>query len=207
MVIVDTEAGNVFSLKHAVKEVGGDPLLSTRPSDLLDADRLLLPGVGALKPTIARLNDTGLADAIVAFAASGKPLLGICLGMQILMSNGIEGGGSEGLSIIAGDVVPMRTTTSHGQDVRLPHIGWSTVRPTRDNESSAWSGATQPSTEVYFAHSYVVKAADPRAEIAAFRHGGHEYTAVVRQDNVLGVQFHPECSGKEGLRLLASFLL
>jgi glutamine amidotransferase len=206
VVIVDTGVGNLFSIARAVQTVGGSPVISADPRGLETADRVVIPGVGSYASTMSYFAECGLDGALRAYADTGRPLLGICLGMQLLVTNGHEEGRTDGLGVIVGEAVPMPRVTSAGTLMRLPHIGWSRVTPQSDGRSSGWMGGGGEDTDVYFAHSYTVTCPDSEMIAATFRYGGHDLVAAVRYGGVCGVQFHPERSGPAGLRLLASFV-
>ena len=206
VVIVDTGVGNLFSIARAISTVGGSPVISADPSSLEAADRVVIPGVGSYASTMSYFAACGMDGALRAYADTGRPLLGICLGMQLLVTDGHEEGRTDGLGVIVGEAVPMPSVTSAGAPMRIPHIGWSRVTPLDPGRSSDWMGAGGAGIDVYFAHSYTVVCPEPEVISATFRYGGHELAAAARQGSVLGVQFHPERSGPAGLRMLASFV-
>jgi len=150
--------------------------------------------------------ERGLDEALRAYADSGRPLLGICLGMQLLVTDGHEEGRTRGLGVIVGEAVPMPSVTPEGKPMRVPHIGWSRVTPPHGGSSSDWMGAAGEGIDVYFAHSFTVICPDSEMIAATFRYGGHDMVAAVRYAGVCGVQFHPERSGPAGLRLMAAFV-
>lgn len=192
--IVDTGVANVFSITRAVEELGGTPRVTADPADLARADRIIIPGVGSFASTMGMFTQTGIAEALIGHAGAERPLLGICLGMQLLTAVGHEEGQTPGLGLIPGEAVALPTTRADGGILRRPHIGWSRVR------------ASSTSLDYYFAHSFTVTAPDPALVAGTFEYGGLEFVAVVRLGSILGVQFHPERSGPTGLRLLASFM-
>ena len=206
VVIVDTGVGNLFSIARAVHTVGGSPVISADPRSLETADRVVIPGVGSYASTMSYFAECGMDGALRTYADTGRPLLGICLGMQLLVTEGHEEGRTCGLGVIVGEAVPMPSITSSGSPMRIPHIGWSRVTPLSEGRSSDWRGARGADIDLYFAHSYTVICPDSQVIAATFRYGGHELAAAVRVGSVLGVQFHPERSGPAGLRLLASFV-
>lgn len=206
VVIVDTGVGNFFSIARALSVVGGAPVISADPSALATADRVVIPGVGSYASTMSYFAEFGMDGALREYADTGRPLLGICLGMQLLVTDGHEEMRTKGLGVIVGEAVPMPSVTSAGAPMRIPHIGWSRVTALDAGGSAAWMGSGGADIDVYFAHSYTVICPDPEVTAATFRYGGHELAAAVRQGCVLGVQFHPERSGPAGLRLLESFV-
>lgn len=205
--IVNTGVGNLFSITRALEEVGATPRLVSQPAELKAVDRIVIPGVGAFATTMATFESTGLADALRDFAASDRPILGICLGMQLLMSAGYEDGYAKGLEMIAGEAVPLPQRDIHGKQLRVPHIGWSRVLPVEGSTSTSWPGTQKVPVDVYFAHSFRVNTVSADIVAGVFTYGGHELTGVLRDANLWGVQFHPERSGPAGLEILRQFTL
>ncbi len=205
--IVDTGVGNLFSISRALEEVGARPKLVSRPADFGGVNRVVIPGVGAFATTMATFESTGLADALRDFAASDRPILGICLGMQLLMSAGYEDGYAKGLEMIAGEAVPLPQRDTHGKQLRVPHIGWSRVSPVEGSTSTSWSGTQEVPIDVYFAHSFSVNPVSTDTVAGVFTYGGHELTGVLHDGNLWGFQFHPERSGPAGLEILRQFTL
>ena len=197
--IVDYGVGNLFSLKSSFAAIGAEAVVTGDPTVISAADRIVLPGVGAFEDAARKLSDSGLDRVIVEEAAKGKPLLGICLGMQMLFDVSYEYGEHRGLGLISGSVRPIRPEIP--EELKIPHIGWNTliIKGERDelfkyiNEGDC----------VYFVHSYY--AADCDEHVIATAEYGKELTAAVRCKNVCGAQFHPEKSGKVGLAILKAF--
>jgi imidazole glycerol phosphate synthase glutamine amidotransferase subunit len=192
--VVDYGAGNLVSIEQALTGVGADVTITRDPATLTAADALVVPGVGAAAPAMARLAAAGLVDPIRAWIAGGRPYLGICLGLQLLF-DGSDEDGAVTLGVIAG------RTTRLVDAPTLPHIGWNQVERTREHAAFA---RIAPGADFYFVHSYAGSPVGPDAErtvLARTTHGGSFVSAVAR-DNVLGVQFHPVRSGSDGLRLL-----
>ena len=190
--IVDYGVGNVRSVERALVHVGADVRL-TRDGDELDsADGVVLPGVGAFAPALARLQDGGLGRRLVELARRGKPVLGVCLGYQLLFEESSEHGRHEGLGLLAGKV--SKVTTS----ARLPVIGWCELR--QSASSPLWDGIADRSF-FYFLHSYA-----PETSSNAIGCTDHAPAAAAARANVMGTQFHPEKSGADGLRLYANFV-
>jgi glutamine amidotransferase len=196
--VVDSGLSNIDSVLRAVADTGGCAHRATDPSSLGDPDRMILPGVGSFATAATILHETGLAEAVRSRAGAGVPLLGICLGMQLLMSHGDEGGGADGLGLIPGRVERLRLVGAE----RLPHVGWNEVVPTVD--SPLFRGV-DAGTDFYFVHSYCVLPADPNDRMATTPYGGG-FASVVGRDRVVGVQFHPEKSHGAGLTMLRNFL-
>lgn len=196
--VVDYGAGNLVSIDQALRVAGADVVVARRPADLRGADGLVVPGVGAAAPAMARLERRGLVEPIRDWAAADRPFLGICLGMQLLFEGSDEDGAAT-LGILAG-----RTERLVGAP-RLPHIGWNVVHRTREHPLF---GGIAPDARFYFVHSYAPRPTGPDAEtiaVALTEHGGTFVPAVARRA-LAGVQFHPERSGDDGLRLLANFV-
>jgi glutamine amidotransferase len=198
--VIDYGLGNLGSVRRAIAELGADPELADSPEKLRGADRVILPGVGGFADGMSLLHARGWVNAVREEAAKGKPILGICLGMQLLASRGTEGGDTEGLNLIAGDVVPLREL---GCELRIPHVGWNEVA-VRDRSCKLLDGIPG-STDFYFVHSYAFTPKDPQ-HVRATTSYGASVPAVVARDNVAGTQFHPEKSSKAGFRVLRNFL-
>ena len=191
--IVDYGAGNLRSMQRALEAAGAATKISGDPDEVMAADRVVLPGVGNAAAAMARLRSSGLADAVTRSTDSGKPLLGVCLGMQLLYGDQEEGP-TTGLGLLSG------TVTSLPDTLKVPQMGWNKAefQPGTPLESVA-------PTYFYFVHSYIVNPAD-RAEIAAETNYGVRFPSIVARDNVWGFQFHPEKSGHDGLRLVRTWV-
>lgn len=190
--IVDYGVGNIRSVERALAHVGAEPKLTADPDELERADGVVLPGVGAFAPALEKLSEHGLGRRIVELAGKGKPLLGVCLGYQLLFDESMEHGRHQGLGLLPGRVVEVKNSA------RLPVIGW--CRLTRTDDSPLWQGIADRSY-FYFVHSYTPEA--PRHAIASSEHAP---AAAAAKHNVMGTQFHPEKSGADGLRIYANFL-
>lgn len=197
--IIDYGVGNLFSLDSSFAAIG-EPVVVTRDASVLrSADRLVLPGVGAFKDARQALRDSGLEDTVIELAVSGKPLLGICLGMQMLFDRDYEGGVHEGLGLIPGEVRPISETIPAG--LKIPQIGWNALL--FRNESRLFK-YIRKGDYVYFVHSY--HATGCGMWTTAVTEYGGLLTASVEKDNVFGCQFHPEKSGDVGLSILKAFV-
>jgi imidazole glycerol-phosphate synthase subunit HisH len=196
--IVDLEMGNLRSVANAVSAVGHDSRMVRAAADLEGISHLVLPGVGSYTVAMTHMKNQGLVEPIRALAASGKPLLGICLGMQLLSQTGDEGGPCEGLGLIEGRVVRLDAE----KVPRIPHVGWNEVRMRRAHPvfTKVKSGA-----DFYFVHSYQFVCERDVDRCGVVEYGGSDYTAIVGRDNVLGFQFHPEKSQANGVRLIENF--
>lgn len=196
--IVDYGVGNLFSLECSLNAIGADITVTADPEVLRKADQVLLPGVGAFGDAAAKLHATGLDAVLKELAAKGKPLLGICLGMQLLFEKGYEYGEHEGLGLIKGSVVPMEGVIP--KDLKIPHIGWNALK--FKNPSALFKNIKDGDC-VYFVHSFY--AANCEENLIATAEYGAELTAAVANKNVFGCQFHPEKSGAVGLEILRAF--
>ena len=196
--IVDYGVGNLFSLKSSLEAVGAEVTVTSDPAVLEKADKLLLPGVGAFADAAQKLRDTGLGQRITELARAGKPLLGICLGMQLLFDKSLEFGEHPGLGLIPGTVRPIAQVIPQG--LKIPHIGWNTLNFTK--KSPLFSRIREGDC-VYFVHSFY--AADCDGAVIATAEYGAALTAAVAKGNVFGCQFHPEKSGAVGLEILRAF--
>ena len=194
--IVDYGVGNLFSLASSIRAVGQEAFVSHDPRLLSQADRLILPGVGAFQDAAEKLRASGLDSFVCAQAAAGKPLLGICLGMQLLFQESQEYGCHKGLGLIPGQVVSMEGRIP--PELKIPHMGWNRLEVRRGRLLKAVDGEY-----VYFVHSYYAQGCgDALAAVADY---GIPITAAVEQGNVFGCQFHPEKSGQVGLSILKTF--
>ena len=196
--IVDYGVGNLFSLECSLNAIGAQVTVTADPEVLRAADQVLLPGVGAFGDAAEKLRSTGLDKVIKELAANGKPLLGICLGMQLLFEKGYEYGQHEGLGLIKGSVVPMEGVIPG--DLKIPHIGWNALK---FKKSSPLFKNIKEGDCVYFVHSFY--GADCEDSVIATAEYGAELTAAVADKNVFGCQFHPEKSGTVGLEILRAF--
>ena len=196
--IVDYGVGNLFSLKSSLDAVGAESVVTSEEAVLRRADKILLPGVGAFADAAGKLRESGFAELLKELAGEGKPLLGICLGMQLLFEKSYEYGVHEGLGLIPGNVRPIRDVVP--PELKIPHIGWN---PLKFAGQSPIFRYLKEGDCVYFVHSFY--ASDCDAYVTATAEYGAELTAAVARGNVYGCQFHPEKSGKVGLSILRAF--
>ena len=196
--IIDYGVGNLFSLKSSLDAIGADCIVTADETVLRSADKILLPGVGAFEDAARKLRESGLSDLIRELAAGGKPLLGICLGMQLLFEKSYEYGEHEGLGLIPGSVRPIRDVIP--TDYKIPHIGWNALH---FRQICPIFRYLSEGDCVYFVHSFY--ASDCDAYVTATAEYGAELTAAVARENVYGCQFHPEKSGNVGLSILKAF--
>lgn len=209
VVIVDYGRGNLWSVSQAVAAVGGEPRLSTEPAAVRAAEQLILPGVGAFGDAMEGLRARGLDEAVLAFAATGRPLLGVCLGMQLLLEASSEFGHHPGLGLIAGrvDRLPAPPAGARGS-YKIPNVGWCRLEPAPGGTRWAESlfAAVKPGDFAYFVHSYGAHPVDPRHRLADIDLGGAPVSAAITAGPITGCQFHPEKSGEVGLAILRAFV-
>jgi glutamine amidotransferase len=207
--VIDYGVGNLLSVRRALEHCGATVAVSADPGVILAAPRVVLPGVGAFADAMAALRRDGLDAVVRDVAARGTPLLGICLGMQMLHDTSEEFCVTEGLGLIAGRVVPVPATDSAGQPQKTPHIGWNALQPAVCG--TPWTDGllhdVAPGEAVYFVHSFMAAPSQAATRVADCRYGGQAIAAVVVERNVMGCQFHPEKSGDVGLRILRRFLV
>ena len=196
--IIDYGVGNLFSLESSFRKIGEEVCVSSDPDRIRAAERLLLPGVGAFGDAAARLKESGLYGVIREAAESGKPLLGICLGMQLLFERGYEYGVHEGLGLLRGEVVPMKGYIPDG--LKIPAIGWNALKIKKESPLFKYVNSGD---HVYFVHSYYAKCGED--SLLATAEYGKDVTAAVGYANIFGCQFHPEKSGEVGLSILRAF--
>ena len=196
--IIDYGVGNLFSLSSSFKALGFDTVVTGDEKTIREADKLILPGVGAFEDAIAKLKSTGLDKVIIDEISNGKKLLGICLGMQMLFEKSYEYGIHNGLGLIKGEVIPMEKNIP--ANLKIPHIGWNKLNFKGVNPLFKY---IKDGDHVYFVHSYYADNCDD--SVIATTEYGNELTAAVAKDNIFGCQFHPEKSGEVGLNILKAF--
>lgn len=199
--IVDYGVGNLFSLKSSLDRIGQQTIVTGDAQALKQAERIILPGVGAFGDAAEKLAATGLDAVLKELAADGTPILGICLGMQLLFDKSYEYGEHAGLGLVPGRVVPISDVIA--PDLKIPHIGWNALHFPKDKPVSPLFRYIQENDCVYFVHSYY--AVDCTPSVIATAEYGTELTAAVENGNVYGTQFHPEKSGTVGLNILRAF--
>ena len=196
--IVDYGVGNLFSLVSSFKFIGVDAIVTSDKNKIMDADKIILPGVGAFGDAAEKLRKSGLDEVVVSEAKKGKDLMGICLGMQMLLDKSYEYGEYNGLSLIKGEIRPISDVIP--SDLKIPHIGWNALNLTKP-DCPIFKYVNEGDC-VYFVHSFYAENCDSAAATAEY---GANLTAAVARDNVFGCQFHPEKSGKVGLNILRAF--
>lgn len=199
--IIDYGVGNLHSVLNACKQFTENVIITEDPTVIQSARSIILPGVGSFEAGIEGLAVRNLTQVVIDFANSGKPVLGICLGAQLLLSKGFEFGEWKGLGLIPGNVIRF----PDGKTPRLPHIGWNALR--------GFNGAKQPlltgikeDADVYFVHSYILVPDDKASVVATSRYGNVEFAAVIRKGSIWGCQFHPEKSSTTGIHIIKNFI-
>lgn len=206
--IVDYGLGNLFSVKRACESVGMQALITSTRSDLLSADAVILPGVGAFGAAMGALEKLDLVEVLHDVASSTKPLVGICLGMQLLMSESYEFGRHEGLGLIPGPVVRLENPKDGLRKLKVPQVGWNRISGGESGESPSAGGWTNTALDgladkefMYFVHSFVVQPEDPGVVLSTTRYGHVEFCSSLKWRNIFACQFHPERSGRQGLKI------
>lgn len=194
--VIDYGVGNLFSLKQSLKKIGAESVVTNDEKVIKNADKIILPGVGAFGDAINKLKSEGLDKLIIEQCGVGKPILGICLGMQMLFDKSYEYGKHDGLGLISGEVLPLN---KYVKGLKIPHMGWNSLKIVDDNPLF---DTIKNGDYVYFVHSYFAKCNEGLSATSQY---GIEVTAAVRKGNVYGMQFHPEKSGEVGLKILKQF--
>lgn len=206
--VIDYGMGNLLSVRRGLERCGATVTVTADPDAILSAPLVVLPGVGAFSDGMAELRRQGLDAVVREVAARGTPLLGICLGMQMLLDESDEFGTTTGLGLIPGRVVPVPSIMADGHPQKIPHIGWNALVLPQGRED--WEGTLLEKVKlgeaVYFVHSFMASPTDPGHRIADCLCGGMPVSAAIGRGNVQGCQFHPEKSGEVGLKVLKSFL-
>jgi imidazole glycerol-phosphate synthase subunit HisH len=206
VVVVDYGCGNIQSLERALKKLGVSSEYTSNSEKIKKAQKIILPGVGSYATGMSKLEKIGLIEVIKDFANSGKPLLGICLGMQLLLDYSEEFGSHKGLGIIHGSVTKFKPNDGS----KVPHTGWNSIELPQGNEIDYWNdpilNEISPGKDYYFVHSYMVKVNEALNCIAETTYGGIRFSSIIKNNNVYGCQFHPEKSGVIGSKFLENFI-
>jgi len=197
--IIDYGVGNLFSLRSSFEAIGTSVVVSSDPEELRKADHILLPGVGAFEDAVQKLRTTHMDEMVFEAVREGKPLMGICLGMQMLFERSFEYGEHQGLGLLKGQVVPMAGLLP--KELKIPHMGWNALNVVKPD--GKLFANTKEGAYVYFVHSYFADGCED--SLAARTEYGTWLTAAVEKDNIFGCQFHPEKSGEVGLEILRAF--
>jgi len=205
--VVDFGVGNLLNVVRACEFLGTHVTVTEKPEEVAQAERLILPGVGAFARAMQGLSERHLIEPLREFAKSGRPLLGICIGMQVMFNESLEFGSHAGMGLIPGQVTALPREDSNGRQLRVPQIGWAkiTALPNRNWQNTPLE-TIEEGEDVYFVHSFAAQPSDPSHQLATYEFGGHAITAAVQRDNIIGYQFHPEKSAHVGLTILGNFL-
>ena len=202
--IIDYGVGNLFGLNKAISKFAKNVVITEDPEEVNSLNALILPGVGSFEAGINGLKVRNLINPVKKFAESGKPMLGICLGAQLLLSKGYEFGNFDGLDIIPGKVVLL---SGLDRSAKVPHIGWNRIEPVK---KSSWRGTILDSVKtggyVYFIHSFVLQPDEKKDIFSLTSYGGKTFCSMVKRGNIYGCQFHPEKSATEGLKIIKNFV-
>jgi imidazole glycerol-phosphate synthase subunit HisH len=204
--VIDYDCGNMYSIIRALDRFNVNTTITHDIDTILSADSLILPGVGSYAEGMRKLNERNLIKPVIEFAQNGKPLLGICLGMQLLVDSSEEFGFHEGLGLISGKTILLRPKIKE----KIPHVGWNSIYRTDFQPENAWENTVlnniDKENEFYFVHSYAVFTSKPEDCLAITKYGDIEFASVIRKNNVFGCQFHPEKSRKIGIDIIKNFL-
>ena len=206
VIVIDYGVGNLLSVQRGLEKCGTKVILTSDPEVILAANRVVLPGVGAFANAMKSLQKLGLVEVIGELAQRKIPLLGICLGMQLLLEESEEFGLTTGLGLISGRVISIPNQTISGEKQKIPHIGWNALQT---SNSKGWQDTllqnNHPGEAAYFVHSFMAVPSDPNDDIAYCVYGDHKIAAVIGRNKITGCQFHPEKSGEVGLEILRHF--
>lgn len=203
--IIDYEIGNLYSVKNALEYVGLEPIISNKIDIIMNSDAIILPGVGAFNVAMRNLEALELVDSIKKFVESGKSFMGICLGMQLLFSQSEEFGKYKGLDIIKGNVVRIKNDKLNLSSLKVPQVGWNQVYASKLLWDNTEMANISNGEYMYFVHSFYVEPEDCNKILSVTDYEGVTYCSSIKVDNVFACQFHPEKSGKEGIKILENF--
>ncbi|KKS14421.1 MAG: imidazole glycerol phosphate synthase, glutamine amidotransferase subunit [Candidatus Yanofskybacteria bacterium RIFCSPLOWO2_02_FULL_45_10] len=202
LAILDYGVGNLYSITRAVANFCDDFIITDDPEVVARVDRLILPGVGSFAAGMAGIRVRSLVDSIKQFVQTGRPILGICLGAQLLMTRGFEFGNFTGLDIIPGEVVKL---SGVGKGVKIPHIGWGQIKPSSSGKKGVLAGVSS-GAYVYFVHSFIMQPKRQEDALTTTIYGESRFCSAIRHENVCGLQFHPEKSGAVGMQIINNFI-
>lgn len=206
VVIIDYKLGNLFSVQQACEAVGINAKISSNKEDVINADALILPGVGAFLIAMTNLKELGLAEAIIEKVNNNTPLFGICLGLQLLFSESEEFGADKGLDLISG-VIKKLPSNLENRKIKVPHISWNTIYKFEENWSKTPLRDLKNDDFMYFIHSYYVKASDNACVLTKTNYDGIEFCSAVTKNNIFATQFHPEKSADKGISIYKNWAL
>jgi glutamine amidotransferase len=203
IIVIDYNLGNLFSVNQALKNIGLQPKISSNPNDIADADAILLPGVGAFNEAMINLEKMQLIKPIQEFVRKGKPFMGICLGLQLLLSESEEFGSAKGLNLIKGTVKRFTNTNHSGLNrLKVPQIAWNSIH---QPNPEAWINTplqdVKEGENMYFVHSYYIKPDDESIVLSHTTYGSSKYVSSILKDNIFACQFHPEKSAEMGISI------
>ena len=208
VVIVDYGVGNLLSVMRAVEVCGAIPIVTSCPNKISNAERLILPGVGAFADGMKGLTDKSLIEPLKDYVLKERPFLGICLGMQMILDESHEFGINKGIGLIPGRLLSIPSKSRCGQEFKIPHIGWNSIRPgsKRKNWNNTILQKTSVEDTVYFVHSFFVLPENEEHNLASCTYAGKDFCAVINYKNIYGCQFHPERSSALGSKIIQNFL-
>ena len=205
--IIDYGLGNIKSVQRAFEISGSEILVTSNYKDLIQSEKLLLPGVGTFSDGMKGLNELDLVKPITDFVSSGKPILGICLGMQLMFEKGEEFGNHSGLGFVEGQVTAIPIKASNETEIRkVPHVGWNRLNISSHEDKFTVLNGIESKDYFYFIHSYMGVLSDKDNLLASCNYEGIEFVAGINKDNITGLQFHPEKSGEKGLKIIKNFI-
>ena len=199
IVIIDYKMSNLFSVVRACQKVGFNPIITNKAKVIKNADAIILPGVGAFNSAMKNLINLELVEPIISHVRSGKPIMGVCLGMQLLFEKSEEFGNHFGLGLIKGEVVKFLKTSNL---YKVPQIGWNSIKLVNNEENTGFFKGISKINHMYFVHSFYANPSNMSDILAKTSHGNFIFTSVVKKNNILGTQFHPEKSGNLGIDFL-----
>jgi len=202
LVIIDYGVGNLFGLKQACLAAGLNPVVTSDKKKIYDAKGLILPGVGSFSSAIEMLKTLEIFESIINFANSGKTLLGLCLGMQLLLDKSVEFGENKGLGLIPGNIEYLGDSFKKEDNVKIPHMGWNTVKVKEEYNNEIIFQSLPKEFDVYFAHSYWLKPPTKKYVFTETKYFNVKFCSAIKKNNIIGFQFHPENSGSVGVQLL-----
>lgn len=204
--IIDYQLGNLFSVQQACIYLGYDAYVTSDPKAIMAADYAILPGVGAFHDSMVNMKKLDLIEPVKDFVASGKPFMGVCLGLQLLFTQSEEFGSSKGLNLIEGEVKRFSPKNTEGGTLKVPQIGWNQIY---ESQPRIWENAPLKTCKngdyMYFVHSFYVKPVSDAVVLSTTNYGGHDYCSSIQKDNIFACQFHPEKSAETGLTIYKQF--
>lgn len=204
IVIIDYDVGNVRSMINAFKKVGVHPILSNNEEEILSADGVILPGVGAFAHGMENLNKYNLVNILKKYTDTNKSFMGICLGMQMLLDESEEFGNTKGLGLIAGKVIKLPTQNSSYE--KLPHVSWNEIKEKNTQWNNTILNNVRQQSDMYFVHSFITKLDNEDEILSTTEYSDYEFCSSIKKDNIYGCQFHPEKSGEIGLKIIENFV-